>query len=222
MNNVTLLIENLKEEYTEHPFFLALKDPNRTITEKLSFLPEMAYFIMSFGDLNKYILPYANPIDDLQEAVTIHAKEDEAHWPWYLMDLEELGFNKEVKLTTFLKDVWSEKYASSRRLLYELIELTTGQSAAVKLAVIEMIEATGSVFFTSVYALLERERPEYTTKLLYLGDHHLSRETGHTMGSDDFLLENLSFNADEFAVAEERIRKTYAAFRRFMDQYVAN
>ncbi|WP_160716963.1 hypothetical protein [Chitinophaga solisilvae] len=218
MENITQLIAYLKLKYAENPFFKSLEEPNINLMEKLSFLPDIAYFIMCFGDLNKFVFPFTEHQNEFEEAVTNHAKEDANHWQWYLSDLETLGFDKELTLTQYLRNMWSEESSSTRILIYRLIELTSKQSAPVKLAVIEVIEATGNVFFTCINSLLKREKPEYLNELLFLGNHHLSREIGHTMGSDDFSLENVSFTDEEYREATISVKRAFDAFWEFTSQ----
>lgn len=46
----------------------------------------MASFILSFGDLNRFVLRVEPTDDPCQEMINKHTYEDDHHWPWYLED----------------------------------------------------------------------------------------------------------------------------------------
>jgi hypothetical protein len=81
-----------KQAYSNLPLFQYMRDSSLTEEERLAFYPCMAHFIMSFGDINKYMLREEPPSNTYQERVNIHTYEDDRHWPWYLEDFAKLGF----------------------------------------------------------------------------------------------------------------------------------
>jgi len=55
------------------------------------FAPAIGYFILSFRDINDFVLPYENPTDALRLAINNHAVEDSTHYRLFLEDWEKLG-----------------------------------------------------------------------------------------------------------------------------------
>ncbi|VEI18974.1 Uncharacterised protein [Serratia plymuthica] len=147
---ISAMIENKKELFSNHEFFSYVRNTSLPLEERLSFLPHMSYFIMSFGDINKYVLPFPTPKDTLEEAINTHAKEDSTHWPWFLADLQRLHMDKNSPLTHTLQYLWSEEMSASRKLVYDLMELIAGKDAKFRLVVIEVMETTGNAVFTAL------------------------------------------------------------------------
>ncbi|EPL9568485.1 hypothetical protein MMK73_000530 [Providencia rettgeri] len=214
MKKLSILIEKKKSEYAQHPFFLKPIAPQRPTSESLDFLPKIAFFIMSFGDLNKFILPFTSPQNALEVAVNTHAHEDENHWPWYLSDLCTLKMNKSQPITDTLTWLWSPQMEANRKLTYQLIEMLSNQPAKIRLVIIESIEATGRVLFTYL-----NEIAQYSPDtLVYCGDLHFSRESGHTMGSEVELIDTIPFNHQEYTICLGLIERTFEIFREFIDE----
>jgi hypothetical protein len=83
MKAVLRHILRLKRDYANLPFFEHLRNRALSPEERLSFFPCMAPFILSFGDLNRYVLR-VEPTDDPHQAmINAHTHEDDHHWPWY-------------------------------------------------------------------------------------------------------------------------------------------
>ncbi|MGQ8819035.1 hypothetical protein [Serratia sp. NA_13] len=103
MIKLSNLIEEKKKKFANHKFFSYICDTSRSLEERLSFLPNMSHFIMSFGDINKYVLPFPLPQNDLEKAINTHAEEDSNHWPWFISDLQQLNMNNSQPLTDTLR-----------------------------------------------------------------------------------------------------------------------
>lgn len=214
MKKLSIFIQKKKNEYAQHPFFLKPIDPQRPIAESLEFLPKIAFFIMSFGDLNKFILPFTFPQNTLEVAVNTHALEDENHWPWYLSDLCTLKMNKPQPITDTLAWLWSPQMEANRKLTYQLIEMLSNQPAKIRLVIIESIEATGRVFFTYLNKIAQHS----PNALVYCGDLHLSRESGHTMGSEVELIDTIPFSHQEYTICLGLIERIFDIFNEFIDE----
>lgn len=214
MNILSSIIREENSKFAQHPFFLTPIDPNKPIKESLSFLPRIAFFIMSFGDLNKFIFPFENPQDDLEIAINDHALEDSNHWPWYLEDLQTLGMNNRQSLAGTLAWLWSPQMEANRKLTYGIIEMVTGQPAKIRLAIIEAIEASGRIFFLYLNRIAQYSPVELT----YCGELHLSHESGHTMGSEAELIDTIYYSEDEHKIAVKFIKRTFMLLHRFIDE----
>ncbi|OTG79566.1 hypothetical protein B9T31_16895 [Acinetobacter sp. ANC 4558] len=214
MHNLELYINDKKKLFSEHHFFQKLYDPQIELSKKLEFLPYLAHFIMSFGDINKYVIPFRSPKDQYEKIINTHAEEDAHHWPWYIDDLKALGLDKNQSITQTLEFLWSEKLAPSRELSYKLISLLSNQSAIIRYIVIEVMEATGNVTFKVLKNITHTLNPP----LKFCGQLHLSHETGHTITEDENLFEKYTFSDQDRLNAQNIINECFDAFSYFMDQ----
>lgn len=120
----------------------------------------LAPFILSFGDLNRYVLR-VEPTDDPHQAmINAHTHEDDHHWPWYLEDFAKLGYDQQSAPTDTLRRLWSDASAHSRLLSHRLAHLIWSASPAVRLAVVEAIEETGNVLFSLTSKIAAELREE--------------------------------------------------------------
>ncbi|CAG9421958.1 hypothetical protein [Providencia alcalifaciens] len=214
MEKLSNLINLKQETFSQHPFFLGSIDSSLPVKESLAFLPKLAFFILAFGDINKYILPFENPKNDLEAAVNDHALEDSDHWYWYIDDLRTLRMNEPQLLTDTLVWLWSPQMEDNRKLIYELISAIANQPAKIRLAVIECMEATGRTFFTYVNQIAKLS----PVPLKYCGALHLAHESGHTMGSDAELIDTINYTDEEHVLCVHLIERIFTAFTRFIDE----
>jgi hypothetical protein len=184
MQEILELIKFKKQEFAQLPLFKFMQDKSITPRQRLSFAPCMAHFIMSFSDFNKYIFRETNYDSDgeIQEMINKHTQEDEAHSPWFLVDLEVLGLNPQSNFAKIIDFIWGEETKITRQISYQVAGLTLQAEPVIKLVAIEALEAMGNVFF-SVSSKVTSELEQITQKeYIYFGDSHLKVETGHTMG----------------------------------------
>jgi len=190
MQKILSLIEEKNKEYAQLPFFRFLEDKTIDPIKRLSFAPCIAHFILSFGDLNKYVFRENQPVTKLEYMINEHTYEDDHHWPWFITDLEKLGFNSQMSFTQVLRFLWSEQSKFSRQLSYQLSAYTLHAEPIIKIAAIEAIEATGHVLFSRT-SQVASELTEITgQKYTYFGEFHFNLESGHAMGTEggeDFL-----------------------------------
>jgi len=96
-------IEKLTDEYKKHKLWSLLDgsylntldnvDPSKkTALQRLKyFAPTISYFILSFKDVNDFVLPYENPKNSLEKSINTHAVEDATHYRLFIEDWEKLG-----------------------------------------------------------------------------------------------------------------------------------
>ena len=190
MQEILSLIEEKNHEYAQLPFFQFLEDKTIDPKQRLSFAPCIAHFIMSFGDLNKYVFREKQAVTKLESMINEHTYEDDHHWPWFVNDLDKLGFNSQTSFTQMLRFLWSEQCKVSRQLSYQLSAYTLQAEPIIKMVAIEAIEATGNVLFSRT-SQVASELTEITgQKYTYFGEFHFNLESGHAMGTEggeDFL-----------------------------------
>jgi hypothetical protein len=184
MRAVLKKIFAMKRQYHELPLFQFMRDENIDAAQRLSFFPCMAHFILSFGDLNKYVLRSEPAQDEWQQMVNAHTYEDDHHWPWYLEDFQKLGFDLPSRPTDLMNFLWSEETHKNRVLMYRLTAMIAQANAVERIAIIEAIEETGNVLFTAMLDVAKTLERRYDVELRYCGNHHHALESGHAVAAD--------------------------------------
>jgi hypothetical protein len=184
MKPVLRHIFQLKRRYERLPFFDFLRDESRSPRERLAFFPCMASFILSFGDLNRYVLRQEPTSDPHQRMVNEHTYEDDHHWPWYLEDFTKLGHDTPLPTSDALRHLYSDATVTNRLLMLRLTHLIWSATPVVRLAIIEAIEETGNVLFALTTQIASAWQRETGTELRYCGEFHFQLESGHAMNND--------------------------------------
>jgi hypothetical protein len=195
MKTVLKKISEKKQAYSELPLFVYMRDASLTEEMRLAFYPCMAHFILSFGDINKYMLREEPATDVYQQRVNIHTYEDDHHWPWYLEDFSKLGFDHLCTPTSWMRFLWSEETRQNRILTYRLTSLISKASTIERIAIIEAIEETGNVLFSNMLSLAKAIECRYGIELRYCGEFHFDLESGHSVGSDRLEIAEIQLDA---------------------------
>jgi hypothetical protein len=173
-----------KRSYNNLPLFQFMRQSQLSEEQRLCFYPCMAHFILSFGDINKYLLREEPATSNIQNLVNIHTYEDDHHWPWYLEDFEKLGFDHLSSPTAWMRFLWSDETQQNRILSYRLAALISQANAIERIAIIEAIEETGNVLFSTMLDLAKAIEKRRGIELRYCGAFHFGLESGHSVGSD--------------------------------------
>lgn len=181
MLDILALIESKQQEFANLPLFAFMQDQNLHPRKRLSFAPCMAHFIMSFSDLNKYVLLEQQPLNKIQCIINQHAYEDEQHWSWYLKDIEKLELNSNINFTQGLRVIWNEETKITRQITYQIAGYSYQAVPEIKLIVLEALESVGHIFFKISSKVAAELRAIYNQDYFYFGDAHLRVETGHAM-----------------------------------------
>ncbi|MBW4456531.1 MAG: hypothetical protein KME55_29720 [Nostoc indistinguendum CM1-VF10] len=215
-------ILNLKKDYNDLPFFDFLRDETLSARQRLEFYPCMAPFIMSFGDLNRYVIRLEPTSDPYQAMVNEHSYEDDHHWPWYLEDFSKLGFDRQkISSTEYLQFFYSDRTAVNRLLSYNLAHLIYSSSSIVRLAIIEAIEETGNVLFELIRKLAQQIEEEMGIELRYCGEFHFSKESGHAMTNDHAIMAKIEMDEQMRAEAIEKVNLVFAWFAEWTEELLA-
>jgi hypothetical protein len=185
MEEIIAFINSQKQEFTKLPLFDMMQDETLKPEYRLSFVPCMAHFIMSFGDINTYALRDLDTADPIQSIVNQYSYEDDKHWPWFITDIEQLGFDTQLSFTQSLRFLWSEQTKVTRQLSYYISAFTLQTSSFMKLVVIKVLEATGEVFFSISNKITSELAKTTNQEYLYFGNHHLNAENEHTMAAPE-------------------------------------
>lgn len=178
-------IETKKAEFAQAPLFQFMQDQQISPLQRLGFAPCIAHFIMSFGDLNKYIFRDESSPNTIQKLINEHTYEDAHHWYWFLRDLNELGFNRPKGFADTLRFLWSDETYRTRQLSYQLTACTLNTDPIVRMAAIEAIEATGNILFSHTARVAQELTTLTGREYIYFGQFHLNVETGHAVGGED-------------------------------------
>ncbi|WP_265275415.1 hypothetical protein [Nostoc sp. KVJ3] len=215
-------ILKLKKEYSHLPFFDFLRDETLSSRQRLEFYPCMSPFIMSFGDLNRYVMRQEPTSDPYQVMVNEHSYEDDHHWLWYLEDFIKLGFDrKKISPTEYLQFFYSDRTVVNRLLSDKLAHLIYSSSGIVRLAIIEAIEETGNVLFELIRKLAEEIEEEMGIELRYCGEFHFSKESGHAMTNDHTIIANIEMDEQTTAEAIEKVNLVFAWFTEWTEELLA-
>jgi len=212
MKEVLRHIFEHKRAYNRLPLFEWMRDQSLTPRQRLAFYPCMAPFILSFGDLNKFVLRAERPGDLYQDMVNTHTLEDDHHWPWYLEDFQKLGFDAEMRGSAWMNFLWGEETLQNRVLMARLTALVAGTSSVERLVIIEAIEETGNVLFSTMLPLAVALEEETGEELRYCGPFHFNMESGHAVGADHKALANIALCESDRERCLAMVDEVYAAF----------
>lgn len=181
MHEVLNYIQVKKQEFSQLPLFAFMSDKSIDPRQRLSFAPCMAHFVMSFGDLNKYVFRSQTVDSYLQKIINQYTYEDEEHWPWFLQDIKNIGLDNTLSFTDALKMIWSEETKITRQISYQVAGFALNGDSSVKLTVIESLEAMAECFFSVSLDIVSELENIIGQELLYFGNLHLDVENEHTM-----------------------------------------
>ena len=212
MKPVLKHIFQLKRRYEQLPFFDFLRDESRSPQARLAFFPCMASFILSFGDLNRFVLRQEPTDDPHQRMINQHTYEDDHHWPWYLEDFSKLGHDTPTPGSDTLRQLFSDATISNRLLMLRLTHLIWSHPPVVRLAIIEAIEETGNVLFALTTKIAAAYQHELGTELCYCGEFHFQLESGHAMNNDHAELAQIALDDDTRARALQCVEQVFLWF----------
>jgi hypothetical protein len=194
MKSVLAAIFRSKRLYSKLPLFGFLREDSIPPMERLAFYPCMAPFILTFGDLNRYVLRDETSNDPHQILVNTHSYEDDHHWPWYLDDFALLGFDVPTTSTQVMRFLYGDDLRVNRMLGTKLAHLIYGATPVERLVIIEAIEETGNVLFALTARLARDLEAQMGVPLRYLGDFHFQLESGHAVGADHAQLAQITLD----------------------------
>jgi hypothetical protein len=221
MKSVMAHIVRHKAMFKKLPLFAMMRDDSLLPRERLSFMRQTAFFIMSFGDINRHLLYRHEAADPHQQRLNAHAEEDANHWQWYLEDLEKLGWNAETTVIDALHALWSDETACTRLLAYELCALVDQAETVERIAIVEAVEETGNVVFESTAALAAPLERELGQPLRFFGPSHLAFEDGHLQNGEHAEIAAIALDDSQRARSVQFVDRVFAAFTAWADEAFA-
>lgn len=220
MQRLLEFIEQEKQDYAKLPLFAFMQDQTIPPLQRLGFAPCMAHFIMSFGDLNKYVFREKETIHELHHLINKHTDQEDQHWIWFLEDMKQLGFCQSQDFTEVLRFLWSEETKVTRQLSYQLFAYTLQAQPIQKFVIIEAIAATGNVLseLTTQIALEIQSRTQQEYR--YFGKFHSKLKTIYTIGgpSSEQDLNNIELSEDVFQECFEMVEKVFKMFTEWTEE----
>ncbi|MBO3458025.1 hypothetical protein G7B40_034390 [Aetokthonos hydrillicola Thurmond2011] len=220
--DVIPLIFCLKKEFEQTKLLKYMQDETISHTRKLDFAPYFAYFVNSFSDLNKYILPYndtelENDELGLKKKLNKHMEEDESHNILFNDDTQlfQVKFNN-FSFSDYLTFLWNDNIKNSRLVGFGIAKLTQiASEPRIRYCLIRTIEELGNTFFSiSHKCRLDGHESKY------FGSIHLGYEPGglHLEGDNEekFLSQNLTL--EEYNLAKSITQECYILFFNFLEE----
>ncbi len=223
MRHVLEAIEKKTAAFADLPLYAFMRDASIDPRQRLSFVPALAHFVMSFADLYGLVLRDEPARDRYQEIVNAHTYEDGGHWKWFLADMEKLGHDPRLPFSDALRFIWSDATTQIRMLSYRMCQLGLGADSLHKLVLVQCIEATGKVSLEHS-AIIARELALSSRKpLVYFGAHHVETEANHTLedGSVHGMLAAIRLDPELSRELVTLVDSSFAAFTAFADELLA-
>lgn len=177
-------IRDRRAAITQTEFIQFLSDKSADTEARIAYVPDMLFFIMGFKDI-LHGLKVEDTTDELQLEVNEHCDEDNGHWKWFLYDIDRIKLrNNYLEQSNYrmFSELWSDENFIIRDMVYQTIHYGKAtDSPAIKMIILEVIEAVFSVFVESMLVLVHQLGKWEDYK--FFGRIHYEAENGHASGS---------------------------------------
>jgi hypothetical protein len=223
VKQVLTFIEEQKQEFIKLPLFKFMQDQNIDPRQRLSFAPCMAYLILSFADLNKYVFRRKPVVNKIQEFINDHTYENDYQWPWFVTGMEKMGFNHTLSFTQALRFLWTEETKITRQLAYQISGYTLQANPLQKKVIIQSLTATSDVLLSKTRQVALGLQETLQTEYLYLGQFHLMLELGHLMVTPESekLLGEIQLTEETRQDAFELVENVFELFSEWTHELLA-
>ncbi|MDP8932835.1 MAG: hypothetical protein M3N42_01455, partial [Cyanobacteriota bacterium] len=153
MQEIVAYIEQKKQKFAKLPLFEFLAKKHIHPNQRLIFAPVLDPVAVGLIDLNKYVLRESSSNNKVQELINKYTYKKNYYWQGYLEHLETLRFNHLMSYGDF-RLLWGEETKKTRSLCSVLESYAFQASPIQKLVLVEVIEATATVFFEAALAVI--------------------------------------------------------------------
>jgi hypothetical protein len=190
----------------------------------MAFAPCFAFFVMSFAELNRYVLRETSTTNQVQSIINEHTYEDEDHWIWYLEDLRKLGYDANISFSEAMRFIWSDEMVMQRHVVRWMWQTATMAEPIHRLVLVEAIEATADVFLATTRAVTNELQASNQIDCCYFGELHSDTDAGHTMHSDEMedSLADIPLPPGAMEEAIRIVNETFAMFENLMSDLLAH
>jgi hypothetical protein len=210
-------------EFSRAPLFAYMRDATVPAETRLSYVPYMVHFVMTFADLYAYVLREEPARDRFQELVNIHSYEDGGRWKWFLADLRNMGFDPMLRFSDAIRFIWSDATRCQRILSYQICRLGFRADSMQKLVLAQCIEATGKVALQATARVEQELRAKVSYKSIYFGNHHFETESSHTIEDEDVMRDicTTRISIQDLKYLQAMVDESFGYFRDFTDEALA-
>lgn len=218
MQNVLDTVKERTHRIEDHPLHGWLSESDKHIEDerKLWFCMYFVNFIMYFRELNLYHISYGadRSRDPLRGALSRHADEDMTHSRLFMKDFCTLGMDKTLRWQPSQVLYWMASSPINDPLRRRTSELTkvvvSTEDPKILYPVVESFEACGHALFKHTAVLAERITHKTGLPLIYWGQHHLERETGHAVETgEDLLFRDLQLTTEQRHEATHKVIRVF-------------
>lgn len=171
-------VATLRASFAQNRLIRHMHDASIPASERLDWAHYFAYFANAFSDINRYILPYAEPRDEFERLINAHAAEDAEHNGLIVRDMRLPHFAAKFgdwRFADCLEFLWSDSLAATRLIAYGIAGLAAeATEPRLRYCLIVVIEELGNEFFEVSHQCDIRGQASG-----YFGDVHLGFEPGH-------------------------------------------
>lgn len=219
MKRIRALFEQGRSRASDHPFFEWLHGPGAH--DRFVFTPLMVDFTMGFADMNKWFLSYAQPEDELQQAINQHTLEDRTHSRLFIENWRAFELDQKLGWGACHTLWWlyhCEQTLPVRKFGWEILGLATRSTdAMVRFALMEAIEICGDVFFRNTAREANKLSRKTGIDYRYYGEYHQLRETGH-LHTDESPFFVASLSEAQYQQAKLACERIFDGFLRVLDR----
>ena len=212
MKTVELHIAERQKEFAQHPFF-SLLDRNFGLNEMRAFVPDLAFWVMSFQDILR-LNAYMTTDVELRKIVRHHWAEDAGHDRWFLDDLAALDISEPG-----IAGLFGKRNRANRDATYAVMsEVFRLQDDRLRVVLIKTLESAGHIFFERV-ATNVGSHPSVSGALKYFSHSHLEVERNHEVFERAMAekIASMKLSPPVRRQAIDLVDRCYVAFGRMFD-----
>ena len=223
MEQILAFIQTKKQEFAKLPLFEFLANKHIHPNQRLIFAPVLDALAADLSDLNKYVIRDSSSDNKVQELINKYTYKENYYWHGYLERLETLGFNQLMSYGDF-RLLWGEETKKTRSLCSTLERYGFQASPVQKLILVEVLEATATVFFEAALAVVMELQQITKPEFVYLGAGYVGLENHHILNTPEMLqvLAEIKLTDSERQAALELAQNVFDLFTEAMNELLAH
>jgi hypothetical protein len=224
MKRILKLIEEKTALHAQLPFYQFLRNTSISPQDRMAFAPCFAFFVMNFSELNRHVLREEPTTDPIQSLINEHTYEDEAHWIWFLEDLQKLGYESNLPFTEAMRFLWSDDTMVQRRVVRWMFKEATLAKPIHRLVLVEAIENIAGIFLPTTKLVTEQFEAHEPQTCRYFGSLHSLSDAGHEMHSQEMedFIGNMPLTDSEYTEAIRLVEDTFDVFEDLVSDLLAH
>jgi hypothetical protein len=224
MKRILNLIEKKTALHSQLPFYQFLRNTSISPQDRMAFAPCFAFFVMNFSELNRHVLRDESTTDPIQSLINEHTYEDEAHWIWFLEDLQKLGYESNLPFTEAMRFLWSDDTMVQRRVVRWMFTEATLAKPIHRLVLVEAIENIAGIFLPTTKLVTEQFEAREPQTCRYFGSLHSLSDAGHEMHTQEMedFIGNIPLTDSEYAEAIRLVEDTFDVFEDLVSDLLAH